>query len=91
MTTVTRIETEDGYEFVDEFGDKWEMYTNDGRFYAVNHATEDKAGVVTEERDGSFTLDRYEDGKTFGVSCQDEFVVCDGRWEESIDELQSVW
>ena len=83
MTTATRIETEHGYEFADEYGEKWDFYTNDGRFYAVNHATESKAGVATLERDGSFTLDEYSDGKTFGVNCQDEFVVRDGRWTEN--------
>lgn len=90
------IETKDGSPvIVDEYGDQWDVYTDDG---AGNYAIQRDAGERWEAATftigrGEFgpldsfegTLSARQEGATFGVNCQDEFIVCrtDNAWSLS--------
>lgn len=70
--------------FFDEYGTRWTIYTDDGNgHWAVESEDEYIAGEATKFADGTIEIVKREDSKTFGVSCQDEFIVEDGRWTEN--------
>jgi len=77
----------------DEFGDDWDIFAQDWALYAVHREENTNwSAAVFDARDGS--LNAASEGQTFGVNCQDEFVVerCgDGlRWAENEEEEPTV-
>lgn len=81
----TLIETADGMTVVDEYGDTWDVFTGDGSGnYAIERDGGERwhAGTFIHGRgefgpldSGEGTLYEFEEGQTFGVNCQDEFIV----------------
>jgi len=48
--------------FIDEYGDAWDVYADDGRDFAVEHAETCQAGFATVEKDGTAEVWKAEDG-----------------------------
>lgn len=70
---------------IDEYGHEWEIFADDGsnpRHLAIHRDAGEK--YVAAE----FTVDHEEiypanEGDTFGVNCQEEYVVKGGQWVEN--------
>lgn len=81
----------------DEHGWHWFPCGDDrqGRFM-VERRNLDASGVQGEESceagyavwrlDGSIDLYRCEEGDTFGINCQDEFIVENDEWEKNFND-----
>jgi hypothetical protein len=68
-----KVETKDGFVVVDQYGDAWDVYADDGN---GNLAVQRDAGERWEAAtfDGD-TITKSAEGATFGVTCQDEYIV----------------
>jgi hypothetical protein len=80
-------ERTDGFVVIDEYGDEWNVFTDDGcGRWAIERDTPERweAGTYCG---GVIAL--AQEGATFGVNCQDEFIVRrvdqagSLRWEEN--------
>ncbi len=79
---------ESGFWIVtDEYGDVWAVFVVDGAHAAVQRETADgcEAAYFNADAGGSNhgTIDRADDGQTFGVNCSDEYTVYRGQWTEA--------
>lgn len=101
MLKATLKETDGGYVAIDEYGDEWDVIADDGNGNAmVERDAPDRwyAGQFTVDRplpfgDGSAgEITGCDEDDTFGVSCQDEYIVrrIDGAgslcWKENTGE-----
>jgi hypothetical protein len=68
---------------IDEYGDEWEVFTDDA---CGHYAVQRDAGEHYEA--GQFApahgcIYRSDEGSTFGVNSQDEYIVEGGKWADS--------
>jgi hypothetical protein len=94
MADARLIETQDGMTVIEDDGTEWEIYTDDGAgHYAVERDAGERwiAGEFTGDESGG-DLAQRDEGSTFGVNCQDEFIVrrTDNagslRWGENVED-----
>lgn len=79
-------DSRDAEWFEDEHRYEWAYYVDaaDGTI-AVNRADGRKAGIFTwdSESEDSGSIALCQDGDTYGVNCDGEFIVVDGEWTVS--------